>query len=235
VYGPDGELWSIVGLTLRVSLTALLLSTVFGVPIGAWLGLARFPGKSVFTALVYTLMGLPPVVVGLAIYMLLSRRGPLAALEWLYTPQAMILAQTIIATPLVTGLVMGAVASVQDELILQVRSLGATSWQVRWTVLREVRTGVLFAVLAAFGRIISEVGAALMVGGNIQGQTRVLTTAIVLGARRSHVGHLSEGRVALFPLLSPVPRCLSKRSGVTTHSSGAATLDNLLPDWPKVQ
>jgi len=92
----------------------------------------------------------------------------------------MVLAQAVIATPLVTGLVQGAIASVPTELILQVRSLGATPWQVRWTVLREVRTGVLFAVLAAFGRIISEVGAALMVGGNIQGQTRVLTTAIVL-------------------------------------------------------
>jgi len=125
-------------------------------------------------------MGLPPVVVGLAVYLLLSRSGPLSSLAWLYTPQAMILAQTVIALPLVAGLVMGAVSSVPHDLILQVRSLGATPRQVRWAVLREIRTSVLFAVLAAFGRIISEVGAALMVGGNIQGQTRVLTTAIVL-------------------------------------------------------
>jgi tungstate transport system permease protein len=180
VYGLNTDLWLIVGLSLRVTGTALLLSTIFGVPLGAWLGLSRFPGKGVITAVIYTLMGLPPVVVGLAVYLLLSRSGPLAFLIWLYTPQAMILAQTVIALPLVAGLVMGAVSSVPHELILQVRSLGATPWQVRWTVLREVRVGVLFALLAAFGRIISEVGAALMVGGNIQGQTRVLTTAIVL-------------------------------------------------------
>jgi tungstate transport system permease protein len=180
VYGPDAELWSIVELSLRVTGTALLLSTVVGVPLGAWLGLARFPGKGLLTAVLYSLMGLPPVVVGLAVYLLLSRSGPLAPLGWLYTPQAMILAQTVIALPLVAGLVMGAVSSVPDDLILQVRSLGATPWQVRRAVLHEVRAGVWFAVLAAFGRIISEVGAALMVGGNIQGQTRVLTTAIVL-------------------------------------------------------
>jgi len=180
VYGLNAELCSIVGLSLRVTGTALLLSTVAGVPLGAWLGLARFPGKGFITAVVYTLMGLPPVVVGLAVYLLLSRSGPLSSLAWLYTPHAMILAQTVIALPLVAGLVMGAVSSVSRELILQVRSLGATPWQVRWAVLREIRTSVLFAVLAAFGRIISEVGAALMVGGNIQGQTRVLTTAIVL-------------------------------------------------------
>ncbi len=176
----DPELWSIVALTLRVTGTALLVSTLVGVPLGAWLGLARFPGKRAATALLYTGMGLPPVVVGLAVYMALSRSGPFAALGWLYTPPAMIVAQTIIALPLVTGLVMGAVSAVPSELILQVRSLGATPWQVRWAVLREVRSGELFAVLAAFGRIVSEVGAALMVGGNIEGQTRVLTTAIVL-------------------------------------------------------
>lgn len=178
--GTDPELWSIVGLTLRVTGTALLVSTLLGVPLGAWLGLVSFPGKRAVTALVYTGMGLPPVVVGLAVYMVLSRSGPLAALGWLYTPPAMIVAQTVIALPLVTGLVMGAVAAVPPELVVQVRSLGATPWQVRWAVLREVRTGVLLAVLAAFGRIVSEVGTALMVGGYIEGQTRVLTTAIVL-------------------------------------------------------
>jgi tungstate transport system permease protein len=180
VYGADPGLWSIVGLSLRVTGTALFLSTLVGVPLGAWLGLARFPGKRLLTAIVYSGMGLPPVVVGLAVYVLLSRSGPLAFLQWLFTPRAMILAQTVIALPLVTGLVMGAVGAVPGELILQVQTLGATRWQTRWAVLREVRAGVLFAVLAAFGRVISEVGAALMVGGNIRGQTRVLTTAIVL-------------------------------------------------------
>jgi len=176
----DPELWSVVSMTLRVTGTALLVSTLIGVPLGAWLGLARFRSKRALTALIYTGMGLPPVVVGLVVYMMLSRSGPLAALGWLFTPNAMILAQTIIALPLVIGLVISCVAAVPPEMILQVRSLGATPWQVRWAVLREVRVGVLFAVLAAFGRIVSEVGAALMVGGNIEGQTRVLTTAIVL-------------------------------------------------------
>ncbi len=125
-------------------------------------------------------MGLPPVVVGLAVYLLLSRSGPLALLDWLFTPAAMILAQTVIALPLVAGITMTAVAAVPAELLLQLRSLGATAWQVRRAVLREARLGVLVAVAAAFGRITSEVGAALMVGGNIQGHTRVLSTAIVL-------------------------------------------------------
>jgi len=174
------ELWSIIALTLRVTATALLIAAGIGIPTGVWLGLAKFPGKQVLTALVYTGMALPPVVVGLIVYILLSRSGPLADLKWLFTPKAMIFAQTIIALPLVAGLVMGAVSSVPIELIRQVRSLGATPWQVRWAVLREVRGSVLFALLVAFGRIISEVGAALMVGGNVQGQTRVLSTAIVL-------------------------------------------------------
>lgn len=176
----SAELWSIIALTLRVTASALLIAAAIGIPIGVWLGLAKFPGKQVLTALVYTGMALPPVVVGLLVYILLSRSGPLADLEWLFTPKAMIFAQTIIALPLVAGLVMGAVSGVPIDMIRQVRSLGATPWQVRWAVLREVRGSVLFALLVAFGRIISEVGAALMVGGNVQGQTRVLSTAIVL-------------------------------------------------------
>ncbi|MCS6863944.1 MAG: ABC transporter permease [Gemmataceae bacterium] len=176
----DPELWSIVTLTLRVTLVALVIASVLGIPLGVWLGLARFPGKRLFVALVYTGMSLPPVVVGLLVYMLLSRSGPLAFLEWLFTPQAMIVAQTVIALPLIAGLVMGAVAAVPGDLVGQIRSLGATPWQVRWAVLREARVGVLFALLVAFGRIVSEVGAAYMVGGNIQGHTRVLSTAIMM-------------------------------------------------------
>jgi tungstate transport system permease protein len=176
----DPELWIIVWLSLRVAGTALVLSALAGIPLGAWLGLARFPGKRVLTALLYTGMGLPPVVVGLAVYLLLSRSGPLGGLDWLFTPQAMVLAQSIIALPLIAGLTTAAVGSVPAELLLQVRSLGASTWQARWTILRQARTGVVVAVAAGFGRVISEVGAALIVGGNIQGYTRVLTTAIVL-------------------------------------------------------
>lgn len=184
----DPELWSVVALTLRVTASALVIATVIGVPAGVWLGLARFRGKRALTALVYTGMALPPVVVGLLVYILLSRSGPLAFLEWLFTPNAMILAQTVMALPLVSGLVMGAVAAVPQDLVHQIRSLGATPWQGRWTVLREVRVGVLFALLVAFGRIVSEVGAAYMVGGNIQGQTRVLSTAVMMETGKGDFG-----------------------------------------------
>jgi tungstate transport system permease protein len=176
---PEG-LWPVVWLSLRVSGAALALAALLGVPLGAWLGLARFRGQRLLVALLYTGMGLPPVVVGLAVYLLLSRSGPLGFLGWLFTPEAMVLAQTIIALPLVAGITLSAVAAVPPELFQQVRALGASRRQARRAVLREARAGVAVALAAAFGRVISEVGAALMVGGNIQGHTRVLTTAIVL-------------------------------------------------------
>jgi tungstate transport system permease protein len=176
----NAELWTIVWLTLRVTGTALLVSALLGLPLGTWLGLADFRGRRAVTALIHTGMGLPPVVVGLAVYLLLSRSGSLGPLGWLFTPQAMILAQTVIALPLVTGITLSAVAAVPPDVLLQVRALGASPWQARWAVLREARPGVAVALAAAFGRIVAEVGAALMVGGNIQGHTRVLTTAIVL-------------------------------------------------------
>jgi tungstate transport system permease protein len=176
----DPELWQAAWLSLRVAGTALVLSALPGVPAGAWLGQAHFRGKRLLTALVYTGMGLPPVVVGLAVYLLLSRSGPLAFLGWLFTPSAMILAQAVITLPLVMGITLSAVAAVPADLPLQVRALGASRWQARWAVLREARAGVLVALAAGFGRGVAEVGAALMVGGNIQGHTRTLTTAIVL-------------------------------------------------------
>lgn len=176
----SAELWPIVALSLRVSATAVLLSTLVGVPLGAWLGLTRSRLRGPLSVLIYTGMGLPPVVMGLLVYLLLSRSGPLGRLEWLFTPKAMILAQVVLAVPLVTGITMSAVAAVPAELFTQVLSLGAGTWQARRAVLREARPGVFLAVAAAFGRSISEVGAVLMVGGNIQNQTRVLTTAIVL-------------------------------------------------------
>jgi tungstate transport system permease protein len=132
------------------------------------------------TAVIYTGMGLPPVVVGLVVYLLLSRSGPLAFLGWLFTPAAMILAQAIIALPLVAGITLSSVAAVPQELYQQVRSLGASRTQAHLALLRQARAGVLVALAAGFGRILAEVGAALMVGGNIHGHTRTLTTAIVL-------------------------------------------------------
>ncbi len=188
----------IVILTIQVSGSALLLAAGFGLPLGALLGLAKFPGARLVQLLIYTGMGLPPVFVGLVVYLLFSRSGPLGSLDWLFTPTAMIVAQSILAFPIAAGLTVAAVRSVSPELVLQVRSLGATSGQERWTILRQARRGVLAAVLAAFGRIVAEVGAVLLVGGNIAGKTRVLSTAIVLETRQGNFGFaLALGLVLL--------------------------------------
>jgi tungstate transport system permease protein len=180
----DPALMAVVSLTFRVTGFALLIATALGVPIGALVGLTRFPGRRLVTLVLYTGMGLPPVVVGLVVYVLLSRSGPFGPMGWLFTPSAMMAAQTIIAFPLVAALTMSAVDAVDPDLRLQVRALGATRWQTGWTVLREARIGVTAAIVAAFGGIISEVGAVMLVGGNIEGHTRVLTTAIVLSTRQ---------------------------------------------------
>jgi tungstate transport system permease protein len=174
----------IVALTLRVSGTALLISTIIGIPLGSWLGLSRFFGRRLVIALMYTGMGFPPVVVGLFVYLLLSRSGPLGFLGWLFTPKAMIVAQAIISFPLVAGFTMAAVMGVDPNLRQQVLSLGATPWQTTLAILNEARIGVVVSIIAGFGSIISEVGAVMLVGGNIEGFTRVLTTAIVLETRQ---------------------------------------------------
>jgi tungstate transport system permease protein len=180
----DPELARIVLLSLQVSGVALLFSTLVGIPIGSWLGLTRFPGRNLVVALLYTGMGFPPVVVGLLVYLMLSRSGPVGFLGWLFTPNAMIAAQTIISFPLVAGFTMAAVMGVDPGLRQQIRSLGATTWQTTVATLKEARIGVVVSVIAGFGSIISEVGAVMLVGGNIQGKTRVLTTAIVLETRK---------------------------------------------------
>lgn len=183
----DPELWGIVGLTLNVTGLALLLAMVSGIPTGVALGLRRrFPGSGCLIPIIHTGMGLPPVVVGLFVYLLLSNQGPLGRLNWLFTPTAMIFAQTIIAWPLIVGLTLTTVQSIDPDLPLQIRALGATRWQLAWSMLREARLGLFAAIIAAFGGIISEVGAVILVGGNIRGETRVLTTAIVLETRRGN-------------------------------------------------
>lgn len=185
------DLHEIILLSLQVSGIALLLSTLIGIPLGAFMGLTRFIGRRAVIALLYTGMGFPPVVIGLFVYVLLSRSGPLGALNWswlpaLFTPAAMILAQTIIAFPLVAGFTMAAVMGVDPQLRQQVLALGATKRQAAWTVLQEARIGVIVSIIAGFGSIISEVGAVMLVGGNIEGRTRVLTTAIVLETRKGN-------------------------------------------------
>ncbi len=187
LWNLDPALLETVALTLQVTLGALSIALVLGIPLGASVGLARrLPGRGLIIPVIYTGMGLPPVVVGLFAYLMLSNRGPLGDLGWLFTPTGMIAAQTIIAFPLVVGLTMAAVQSVDPDLGVQLRALGATGRQVALTTLAEARVGVTAAVVAAYGSIISEVGAVMLVGGNIEGETRVLTTAIVLETRRGN-------------------------------------------------
>ena len=177
---------SIVLLSLYVSGSALLIASLIGLPIGASLALKPPRAHKIIELIIYTGMGLPPVVVGLFVYLLISRSGPLGWLGWLFTPTAMIAAQVIIALPLVIGLTLTAVQSVDPQLRLQVRSLGASPAQVMRTILWEARLGVVAALLTAYGRLAAEVGAVMLVGGNIQGNTRVLTTSIVLETRQGN-------------------------------------------------
>jgi len=178
--GGDGEIWSILWLSLEVSGIATLVSLLIGIPAGTALALTRFPGRGLVVSAVNSGMGLPPVVVGLFVTIVLWRSGPLGALEILYTPAAIVVAQAVIASPIVTGITLAAVGQVPREFRLQLLGLGASRAQMVWVVLREARLPMLAAVMAGFGGIISEIGASMMVGGNIKGQTRTLTTAMVL-------------------------------------------------------
>lgn len=191
IVARDPALLEIVFLSLRVSGIALFFSTLVGIPLGAFLGLTRFIGRPLVIAFLYTGMGFPPVVIGLFVYLFLSRSGPLGSLDVaiipeLFTPAAMVVAQSIISFPLVAGFTMAAVLGVDPQLRQQVLSLGATRWQAAATILAEARIGVLVSIIAGFGSIISEVGAVMLVGGNIQDKTRVLTTAIVLETRKGN-------------------------------------------------
>ncbi|MCW5852344.1 MAG: ABC transporter permease [Anaerolineae bacterium] len=192
----DAELWSVIWLSLRVSGLATLLSLCLGIPAGAALALNSFWGRRVVIGLVNTGMGLPPVVVGLFVTILLWRNGPLGLFRLLYTPTAMIIAQCVIATPVVTGLTVAAMQSLNPRLRLQLLALGATRPQLVWLLIREARLPILAGVMAGFGAVISEIGASMMVGGNILGQTRVLTTATVM--------ETSKGNFALAIALSLV-------------------------------
>jgi tungstate transport system permease protein len=176
----DAEVLRITLLSLQVSLTAVGISLVAGIPLGTALALSRFPGRSFVVSLVNTGMGLPPVVVGLFVSMLLWRSGALGAFELLYTPTAIVIAQFVIAAPIVTGLTMAAVQQIPADFRLQMLGLGASRLQLLIVLVREARLPMLAALMAGFGAVISEVGASMMVGGNIRGQTRVLTTATVL-------------------------------------------------------
>ncbi|MHB8883346.1 MAG: ABC transporter permease [Thermodesulfovibrionales bacterium] len=176
----DRELFSIILLSLRVSGSALVVAIAIGLPLAALMAFGRFPLRGIFVTLLNTFMGLPPVVVGLFVYLFLSRSGPLGFLALLYTPSAMIIAQTILALPIVASLSHSAIVSVDPIIRQAAGTLGATPFQVSMTVIREARYGIMSGVMAAFGRVMAEVGAILIVGGNIAGYTRVMTTTIAL-------------------------------------------------------
>jgi len=182
----DPEVFSITLLSLQISGSATLISLFLGISIGTSVALTRFRGRRVAVSLINTGMGLPPVVVGLFVTIFLWRNGPLGFFGMLYTPTAMILAQTVIATPIVMGITLAAMQQLPIKLRLQILALGATRLQMVWILIKESRLPLLAAVMAGFGGVISEVGASIMVGGNIKGYSRVLTTATVMETSRGN-------------------------------------------------
>lgn len=184
----DPALMQIIGLSLRVTLTAVALACLVGLPLGAGLALARFPGRGVLIVGFNALMGLPPVVAGLVVYLMLSRSGPFGPLALLFTPTAMIIAQFILILPIVISLTRSVVEDLWAEYREQLASLGASRWQAVPTLLWDGRVSLMTGVLAGFGRASAEVGAVLIVGGNIAGHTRTMTTAITLETNRGNLG-----------------------------------------------
>lgn len=176
----DAELLGIIFLSLRVSGTALLIVSVIGIPLSALVSLKKFPARGLLISVMNTFMGLPPVVAGLFVYMMLSRSGPLGFMGLLYTPSAMIIAQTILAFPITVSLCHSAIINVNPIIKQASKTLGATPLQTSVTIIKEARYGIMSGIIAAFGRLMAEVGAILIVGGNIAGYTRVMTTTIAL-------------------------------------------------------
>ena len=182
----DPEVMGVTFLSLQISGTATLISLLVGISVGTAVALAEFPGRKFVVSLINTGMGLPPVVVGLFVTIFLWRNGPLGFLEILYTPAAMILAQAVIATPIVMGITLAAIQALPKNLRLQILALGATRIQMVWILVKEAKLPLLAGVMAGFGGVISEVGASIMVGGNIKGYSRVLTTATVMETSRGN-------------------------------------------------
>ncbi len=180
IFSGNAEVFAIARLSLAVSVLATAAAVLAGVPLGSWIAVKKFPLKKLLIAMVNTGMGLPPVVAGLVVMLFLARSGPLGFLNWLYTPTGMIIAQFIIALPIITALSISAMQGVDPKFYQQVLTLGASDWQAIKVCLKEIRLTVLAAVIAGFGRLVAEVGAVMIVGGNIRHQTRMLTTATVM-------------------------------------------------------
>ena len=199
------ELLGIILMSLKVSGLALMIATLLGVPLAALVGLKRFPGRGLIINLLNTFMGLPPVVVGLFVYLLLSRKGPLGFLGLLYTPSAMVVAQTILAFPIVSALCHSAIVNVPAVIRQAARTLGANPSQEAMVVVKEARYGIMAGIIAGFGRVMAEVGAILMVGGNIAGYTRVMTTTIALETDKGNF----ELALALGIILLTISLCIN--------------------------
>jgi tungstate transport system permease protein len=199
----DPQIMTIVWLSVKVSGTAVLFATFLALPFGAWLAIATFPGRQVLVAMLNGLMGLPPVVVGLVVYLMLSRAGPLGSLGILFTPAAMVLAQALLIFPIIAALTQQVTADAWDEYREQLLSLNASRWQCVRTLLWDLRYPLLTAVLAGFGRAAAEVGAVMIVGGNIDGVTRVMTTAIALETSKGDLAlALALGFILLMVVIS---------------------------------
>ncbi|HEY2421401.1 MAG TPA: ABC transporter permease [Neobacillus sp.] len=180
IFSGNQEIFNITLLTLRVSFMSMLISTLIGLPLGIFLGLARFKGRRLLLVFINIGMGLPPVVAGLWITLLLWRSGPLGHLSLLYSPTAIVMAQILVSLPIVTSLTCSAFQQINDKMLLQIKALGATKLQTLMILIKQSKIAIVAAIIAGFGRVIAEVGAAMMVGGNIQGDTRILTTSIVM-------------------------------------------------------
>ena len=232
----ENDVYEIAWRSIYVSGIATSIALVLGVAAGAGLAFRRFPGKVVALSLVNTGMGLPPVVVGLVIAMLLWRSGPLGQLEWIYTPRAMIIAQVVIAAPVITGFTAASLSALHPRMKLQVYALGASRLQMLWLLLREVRLPLLAAVMAGFGAAISEVGASVMVGGNIAGETRVMTGAIMLEQSRGQFGTALALGIILLAMMVAVNALFTwvqygHRDSTTRDASDGAVADTLRQPW----
>lgn len=184
----DKEIYSIIGLSLFVSMLSTVLSSIVGVPVGLFMGIKNFPFKKGFSRVIYTLMSLPPVVVGLVVALFLSRQGPLGTYRLMYTPAAMVIAQTILILPIIIGNVFNHSKEHGKAICDLCRTLGGTRWDVLCLLLKEQRAAIMIALVSGLGRAVSEVGAVMLVGGNIQGRTRVMTTYIAMNNSMGNYG-----------------------------------------------
>lgn len=217
----DSELLGIIGLSLRVSLTAVVIGSAIGLPFGALLALKRFPGRDICVVILNACMGLPPVVVGLVVYLILSRSGPLGALGWLFSPAGMVVAQVVLITPIVAALGRQIVSDLWAEYEEQLRSLGLTPLGAIATLLWDGRFSLTTAVLAGFGRAIAEVGAIIIVGGNIAGYTRTMTTAISLETSRGDLALAMALGIVLLVLTIGINAGATSLGNISRRRQGA--------------